>query len=84
MRGGSLRSGVGNRESPLGNRESGIARAVGWGAVEGVGYGGGCRLSAQGTGRRPPALVGARLRAMRFTGTPIVLLAPTLRRYRCA
>ncbi|MFS8426568.1 hypothetical protein EIQ26_21540 [Xanthomonas campestris pv. incanae] len=80
---GNRESGIGNREWGMGNGESGIARAAGWGAVEGDGYGGGCRLSAQGTGRRPPALVGARSRAMGFTGTPIVLLAPTLRRYRC-
>ncbi|MFS8442710.1 hypothetical protein EIQ03_16830 [Xanthomonas campestris pv. raphani] len=40
MRGGSLRSGVGNRESPLGNRESGIGnRKSGW-----LGRGGGCWL----------------------------------------
>ncbi|MFS8387209.1 hypothetical protein EIQ06_05630 [Xanthomonas campestris pv. campestris] len=63
---GNRESGIGNRESGMGNGESGIARAAGWGAVEGVGYGGGCRLSAQGTGRRP--LAGCRRSALARDG----------------
>ncbi|RFF66420.1 hypothetical protein D0A40_15215 [Xanthomonas campestris pv. raphani] len=73
MRGGSLRSGVGNRESGIGNGESGIgSHKSGW-----LGRGGGCWLWRWMPVIRAgywPAVVGARSRAMGFTGTPFVLL----------
>ncbi|MFS8411174.1 hypothetical protein EIQ19_12025 [Xanthomonas campestris pv. campestris] len=80
MRGGSLRSGVGNRESGIGNREWGMGSRESQERLAGARW----RVLAMAVdagyprralaGVRWPAVVGARLRAMGFTGTPFVLL----------